>query len=148
MEKVAMPKNFFDDLFDMRSLVSRFRSRFFGSRGEGTDTLEDEVITPSPPAQGRGLRRPGRAQAQQRPGPQRPGPSSQGPPQRPGALPQSPTPVQNQSQTPPTPAESFADQQIEIAKARGKSYLDNAFSTWMSQLYSSARNYLERIFRP
>jgi hypothetical protein len=145
-----MPRNFFDDLFDMRSLVSRFRARFFGSRGEGTDTFEDEVITPSPPAQGRGPQRPGGAQALHRPGPQRPGPSSQGPPQRPGVPPQAPSPplAQNQRQTPPTPAESFADQQIEVAKARGKSYLDNAFSTWTSQLYSSARNYLERIFRP
>jgi hypothetical protein len=70
-------------------------------------------------------------------------PQSQAP-QRPGMPPQSAQPVQNQSQTPPIPAESLADQQMKLIKARGMNYFNNSVSLWVNQLYSKVKAYFER----
>ncbi len=50
--------------------------------------------------------------------------------------PQSPPPVQNHNQTPPTPAESLADQQMKLIKARGINYFNTSVSMWVNQLYN------------
>ena len=151
-----MSRNFFDDLLDVQNLVYRFRSLFLGGSWKGPSSVKDkQAITPPPrpgaPAQGQGPQRPGAAQGQapQRPGmpqaPQRPGMPPQGQaPQRPGMPPQSLPPVQNQPQTPPTPAESLADQQMKLIKARGMNYFNNSVSMWANQLYSKVKAYFER----
>jgi hypothetical protein len=150
-----MSRNFFEDLLDLQNLVYRFQSLFLGGSWKGPSSIKDkQAITPPPrpgtPAQGQGPQRPGAAQGQapQRPGmpaPQRPGMSPQGQaPQRPGMPPQSPLPIQNQSQTPPTSAESLADQQMKLIKARGMNYFNNLVSTRVNQLYSNIKAYFER----
>ena len=150
-----MSRNFFDDLLDVQNLVYRFRSLFLGGSWKGPSSIKDkQAITPAP-RPGAPAQRPGTAQGQapQRPGmppqgqaPQRPGMPPQGQsPQRPGMPPQqSGPPIQNQSQTPPTPAESLADQQMRLIKARGMNYLNNSASMWMNQLYSKVKAYFER----